>query len=347
MIFRELAAFEVFHAQLDWPWLAFDAGGEHVAFASTSSTIATRRLDGAKVVDGPSFALPSDLGLAAEPRAGLTAFSVSVERGLVALAGVANGIEVVALVDASGERKRAPIDAVLGKGHDVRAIAFDRTGRRLWLSTENETETVTALVDARSLDLVGVIRSPAFPRPALHELHLHPVDDAVLLLAACGEDGTFARVVGFAGDEVSVIPTALDTGAIAAGFVGFSADGVRVHLVEADELRTHAWPTLHELSSVPLADDFISSFSGAVLGGEIFVDGEDAETRDDAIMLFDRAAIHGAVLPLPAPTGMWAGRLGTNAIVTIQAKREPAGASVLLRIADGPSKAFGAKHLLS
>jgi hypothetical protein len=353
MVFREIAAFDVVRAQMDWPWVAFAASGDVVAFASSSSSIATRRLDGPHdaVVDGPSFTLPSDLGLGAAsgPRTGLTAFSVSAHQddALVAVAGIANNAQIVVVVDPSGERKRARVDALLGDGHEVRAIAFDRTGRRLWLSAENATETVTALLDVASLDLVGAIRSAAFPRPALHELHLHPVDDAVLLLAACGEEGSFARVVGFAGDVVSAIPTTLDSGGIAAGFVGFSSDGARVHLVEADELRTHGWPTLHELSSVPLADDFISSFSGAVLGSDIFVDGEDAETRDDSVMLFDRAAIHGAVLPPPAPVGMWAGRLGPNAIITVQAKGDPVRARVLVRTMDGPTKAFGVKHLLS
>jgi hypothetical protein len=231
--------------------------------------------------------------------------------------------------------QRVRLDTLLGQGCTLSALAFDRTGKRLWLSGETATETVIALVDAASLEAIGVLRSAALPRPSLHEIHIHPVDDAALVLAACGEEGTFARVVGFAGREVSAVPSALDEGGIAAGFVGFSADGRRVHLVEADELRTHAWPTLHELSSVPLADDFVSSFSGAVLGHDIFVDGEYADTQEDAVMQFDVAAIHGIVLPGPAPTGMWAGRLGANAIVTIEPKGDPARARIFERVASG------------
>lgn len=303
-LFRELASFDVVHAERAWPWLSF--GGGRVGYASATH-IHTRGIDG----EGPSFALP------AEP----TMFCVSEKRVAIATAD-----ELIVLDGA-----RARLDALLGDA-TLAAMSFDRTGKRIWLSAESASETVIALVDADSLASVGVLRSPAFPRPSLHEIHVHAVDDAVLVLAACGEAGTFARVAGFAGDELSAVPSALDEGGISAGFVGFSGDGMRVHLVEADELRTHAWPTLHELSSVPLADDFISSFSGVVLGNEIYVDGEYADSQEDAVMQFDRAAIHGIVLPGPAPTGMWAGRLGANAIVTVEPKGDPARAHVLERI---------------
>ncbi len=346
MLFREIAAFDVVHAQLSWPWIAFAPSGRALAFASSSSTIATRQLVGEAVAAGPSFTLPSDLRM--DPGA-LGAFALSSASdgapALLALSGGTGEAAVVAIVDPSGERRRARIDGLLGVGHDVRAIAFDRAGRRLWLSAESATETVTALLDVDSLTTVGVVRTLPFPRPAMHELHLHPQDDAVLLLAACGPDGTFARVVGFAGDAVSVIPTALDSGGVPAGFVGFSADAARVHLAEADELRTHGWPTLDELSSVPLADEFLSSFSGAVLGSDILVDGEDEPTGDDVVMLFDRSAIRGVVLTEPAPTGMWAGRLGTEAIVTVESKGDPVRGRVVLRTAQRPSGAT--KALLS
>lgn len=338
MRFREIAAFDVVHAELEWPWIAFAAGGDRLAYASSAKTIATRSLEGEHVVEGPSFTLPPDLELESGPspsagagprRAGLTKFSLAKDGALLAVAGIAGDASMLTTLDASGERKRARIDVLLGEGHDMHAITFDRTGGRLWISAESATETVIALVDVVSLELVDVLRSAPFPRPALHELHVHPQDDAILLLAACGDEGSFARVAGFAGDAVSAVPSALDSGGIAAGFVGFSADAMRVHLAEADELRTHAWPTLHELSSVPFADDFVSSYSGAVLGYDILVDGEDAETRDDEVMRFDVSAIRGTLLPKPAPSGMWAGRLGADAIVTVQAKGDPVRARIL------------------
>lgn len=304
--FREVASFDVVHGARAWPWVSLTS--DRVAYASATH-IHTRGIDG----PGASFELPADVPL--------TMFALGRDRVAIA------STEVLVV----GE-KRVRLDALLGEA-TLSALAFDRTGQRLWLSAETPKETIIALVDATSLEAIGTSKSPAFPRPSLHEIHVHPIDDAALVLAACGEDGTFARVVGFAGSELSAVPSALDEGSIAAGFVGFSADGARVHLVEADELRTHAWPTLHELSSVPLADDFVSSFSGAVLGQDVFVDGEYADSQQDAVMQFDVAAIHGIVLPGPAPTGMWAGRLGANAIVTIEPKGDPARARVLERIA--------------
>ena len=70
-------------------------------------------------------------------------------------------------------------------------------------------------------------------------------------------------------------------------------------------------------------------YSGAVVGPFILVDGEGAETQEDAVMVFDRSAIRGAVLPPPAPTGMWAGHLAPDVIVTIEPKGDPARARVL------------------
>ena len=52
--------------------------------------------------------------------------------------------------------------------------------------------------------------------------------------------------------------------------------------------------------------------------------GEDGEEAEDAVMRLDRSAIRGIVLPSPVPTGMWAGRLGTDVVVTVAAKGDPA-----------------------
>lgn len=325
MSFTEIAAFDAFHGHLSWPWISFDATGRRFAFASSASAFATRVLDAnaGGVTEGPSFTLPSDLGNEVQ------GFALGNEGALFAVTGAASGASVVVVCDASGEIARASLEALAGAGFTGRALAFDRSGTRLWVSAESDKETALLLVDARSLALVGAARSAAFPPPSMHELVLHSQDDAVLLIAACGEEGTFARVAGCAGGVVSAIPTALDAGGIPAGLVGFSADGARVHLVEADELRTHAWPGLEELSSVELADDFISSFSGVVLGDSLFIDGQDAESTEDQVMKFDRSAIVGSVIYEGVPNGMWAGRLGADAIVTVESKGDPARGRVI------------------
>jgi hypothetical protein len=331
MNFTEVASFDVVHAHLSWPWLAFDARGQRIAFASSPSRIATRVLAGSAITEGPSFEVPPDVG----PAWG--AFALGADGTLVAIAcragGDASDAGTVITSAADGERARSRVDALAGPGFAAKALAFDRSGTRLWISAESETASALVLIDARSHDVLGVVRSAAFPPPSMHELYVHPQDDAVLLVAACGEEGTFARVAGWAGNDgaaVSKIDTALDAGGIPAGFVGFSADGARVHLAEADELRTHAWPGLEELSSVELADEFVSSFAGAVMGDRILVDGEDAESRDDAVMVFDRSAIVGSlVYGDDVPRGMWAGRLGTDCIVTVESKGEPSRGRVV------------------
>ncbi|HSO36042.1 MAG TPA: hypothetical protein VLT33_26120 [Labilithrix sp.] len=324
MKLSEIASFDAAHDQLSWPWLTFDASGQRFAFADASGRIASRRVEDGRVVEGPGFALPDGLSLA-----GVHGFSLAASGARLAVVGTIGGASVLVTVAEGGEQRRTGLDTLAGPGFTARATAFDRPGARLWISAESATETAILLVDAETHALAGLARSRPFPPPAMHEIHLHPQDDAILLLAACGEDGTFARVAGWSGGGVEAIATTLDEGGIPAGFVGFSGDVVRVHLAEADELRTHAWPGLEELSSVELADDFVSSYSGVVLGDRILVDGEDAETREDAVMLFDRSATRGALLPEPVPTGMWAGRLGSDLLVTVEAKGEPARGRVL------------------
>ncbi len=324
MNFSEIASFEVFHEKLSWPWITFDASGRRFAFAAAKDRVGSRLVEGDHTVDGPSFALPEGMDLAE-----LHGFSIASSGEQLAVVGILDGASSLVVLGKGGDSRRTSLETLAGQGFTARAITFDRSGERVWIAAESETETALVLVDVISQERVGISRTAAFPPPATHELYLHPQDDAVLLLAACGEDGTFARVAGWAGEAVERIPTALDDGGIPAGFVGFSADVTRVHLAEADELRTHSWPGLEELSSVELADDFMSSFSGIILGERIFVDGEDAETHDDAAMLFDRSATVGTLLPEPVPTGMWAGRLGSDLLVTVESKGEPARGRVL------------------
>lgn len=330
----EIGSFAVAHEALAWPWIAIDPTGQRFAFAVATGQIETRTVADGALSSGPSFTLPTDLGLpttAPAPTAhdgtedGLRGFALDAEGTRLAATGRARGASVVVTLEPSGAEKRSRLDALTGAETTAHAIAFDRSGTRIWLSAESATETVIVLIEASTHAVLGIVRSAPLPPPSFHELHVHPQDDAVLLLAACGQHGTFARVAGFADGPPEAVPTALDGGSVPAGFVGFSADCARVHLVEADELRTHAWPGLEELSSVELGDDFVSSYSGAVLGHRVFVDGHDGETGDfDAAMVFDRSGLRGVIAKDPVPKGMWVGRLGVDMIVTVEAQGEPA-----------------------
>ncbi|HEY2366204.1 MAG TPA: hypothetical protein VGH87_07465, partial [Polyangiaceae bacterium] len=79
-------------------------------------------------------------------------------------------------------------------------------------------------------------------------------------------------------------------------------------------------------------NDFVANYAGVVIDSLVFVDGDldldDAESKD-AVMMFDAAARKGSLVT-PAPSGMWAGRIGPNAIITVDAKGEPAHARVVV-----------------
>jgi hypothetical protein len=328
----ELASFEVAHEHISWPWVAFDASGQRFAYCTSKSRIATRVVSEGTVAHGPTFALAADFAVHS-----FTLDAAGTLLAAVGNAGAAEGATGAALLvtlDVDGhELRRSSIETLIATGFMAQAVAFDRSGTRLWISAESPMETALAFVDARTHAPLGVVRSGPFPPPAMHELTLHPQEDAILALAACGEDGTFARVARWSNDRLEAVKTALDDGSIPAGLVGFSSDGARLHLAEADELRTHAWPGLQELSSVEFADDFVSSFAGAILSERILVDGEDSEAHEDAVMAFDTSALRGKLAFPPVPTGMWAGRLGDAMLVTVEAKGEPSRGRVL-HIAD-------------
>lgn len=330
-----LATFEVSHRQLRWPWVALSPTRRALAFVARDERIETRLWDGERLGEGPSFPLPGDLRLPRTPAP--ASGHGGVERGIEAFAidGLASRAAVIGRVDgkgrpstlvtldARGEARRSRVDALLGGDFVGRALTFDASGQHLWLSAESTQETLVARLDAGTHAVLGVARSAPFPPPSAHELFVHPAEDAVLLLGACGQDGTFARVVR-AGDSLVAVPSALDDSGEPAALVGFSADGARVYLVGDSDLRTHAWPDLTELAAIPLDDDFASSYGGVIVGEAILLDGHDADSGDgDRIMRFDASGLRGHVLQGAAIAGMWVGRLGAILIVTVQAKGEP------------------------
>lgn len=320
MKLAEVSTFAVASTDMEWPWFCFDASGARFAYAASETTIATQHYDNERCVQGPTFSLPADV----RP-AHLRGFALRRDGRELALVTE----DTLYVCTESASPARIGLLALVDATFSARAVAYDRKGEHLWVSAESAAGSVVILLDTAKRALIGSSDGRVFPPPALHELFLHPVDDAVLLLASCGPEGTFARVVGFDGESVASVPTSLDDGAVPAGFVGFSADATRVHLAEADELRTHAWPGLTELSSTELADDFVSNYSGAVFGDNILVDGRVDEGADDAVMQFDRSALYGKILAPPVPLGMWAGRIGRDAIVTVDPKAEPARGSVV------------------
>ena len=183
MRLEELDSFRVLHGRRPWPWIAFDASGMRFAFAESESSIGTRTLKAGSIEVGASFALPSDLAIE----------GFSVDRTGTLLAAF-SADELVTI--SAGEPLRSKASELLEPGTRFRAAAFDRTGERIWISAEAEKESVLIQVHATSHAVIAALRSAPFAAPSVHELYTHPQDDAVLLLAACGQEGTFARVAG-------------------------------------------------------------------------------------------------------------------------------------------------------
>jgi hypothetical protein len=334
MDFVEIDQFEATHLALPWPWVSIDARRARFAFAASATRIATRALVGGLIEAGPHFDLPQDLaipGATQGPGArGTVGFAIAPSGDELALVGNTEGGSILCTLTTNGNERRSPLNTLAGAECTARAVAFDAAGARLWVSADSPQATLLLLVETATHQVLGKLESPTLPEPGPHELHVHPVDNAVLLLAACGPHGTFARVAGWSDGAPEAISTSMDTGSVPAGFVRFSADSARVHFAEADELRTHAWPGLQELSSVEFPGSFASSYAGVVLGKRIYVDGEDRDDEgQDAVMLFDPSGILGARLRAPVPTGMWVGKLGNDCIVTIDAAGEPARGRVL------------------
>ncbi len=337
MLFLEIGMFDVVHRQLAWPWIAIDADKTRLAFFSSENEISTRVLVDGRLALGPRFALPADVVLPSEKPVddrrgaehGVHGFAIDTAGARLAFAASVQKQSVVVTVGAGGEEHRSHLEALVGEGFIARAVAFDRSGSRLWISAESVSESALVLIDASSHAVLGVLKSPGFSLPAVHDLQVHPHDDAVLLLAASPE-GTFARVAGWSDGPPVAIETALDKGAVSAGFVGFSIDGARVHLADDNGLRTHAWPGLHELSNVGWKGEFTGLYSGAVMDHRIFVDGEDADTREDSVMLFDRTAILGSLVEaLLRNDGSDAFGVKDGAIVTVDSTGDPARATVV------------------
>jgi hypothetical protein len=324
MKYETLATFEVTHTQLSWPWIAMDASRTCLVFPATHQRFATRVLSERGMVEGRGFDVPEGVVLS-----DIRGFSIDATHTKLCLAATIDDKSFIVTTSETGEQLRTPMASLTDADARVCAITWDRTGKYLWVSAERPSETLLLMLDGQTHSVMGIARSAAFPPPAVHELYLHPQDDAVLLLAACGQDGTFARLVGWSGTSFEVIHTALDDGGASAGMVGFSSDGLRVHLAESDALRTHSWPTLHELSSAEFTGDFVSNYTGAVFGHHVYIDGEFDEVCDDAVMVYDRTALRGKMLPGPVMTGMWVGRLGADCLVTVAAKGDPGCATVV------------------
>src|SRR4051812_48019297 len=124
----EIAAFEVMHRGLVWPWVSIDPTRARFAFATSDNSVATRAFVDGGLVDGKTFALPDGVEV--------KGFAIDPSGELLAV----NGASVVVTGDV-----RTRIDALAGPDFIARAITFDRSGKRVWISAESGKETALIL----------------------------------------------------------------------------------------------------------------------------------------------------------------------------------------------------------
>jgi hypothetical protein len=316
--------------ELAWPWVAFSPDRAAFALPVGPTTLALR--SAASLDREVRLELPAALSLptVAASRVDTTSRQPGVhtiaahpdERTLVAF-GWRGDLPVACVLRAGLPSELVDLGPVLGDMGPM-AAAFTRDGESLWVSAESGKGAAIARLRFRDFGLEAKVAFDAAPPPAAHELYLHPTEDAVLLTMACGEDGTFVRVARFVEGRLELVAGAGDKGVDACGMAEGTEDGARVCLVAADRVELRRWPDLALDSTVPLGDDRSGNYNGVRMGGRFVVSATEQDDEGDD----ERALLFSDALTLeddgPAPSGMWAGRLGRDRLVTIG--REEGGA---------------------
>jgi hypothetical protein len=307
--------------KLAWPWVAFTP--ERTAFAVPvgRTTLAVRSatsLGQEQRVELPeALALPVDdaspTGTTSR-QSGLHSIALHPDGRTIVGFGWHNDIPVACVERVGGAPELVDLGPALGDMGPL-AATFTRDGESIWLSAENATGAAIVRLQFRDFQLESKVAFPAPPPPAFHELLLHPLEDAVLLTMACGQDGTFLRVARMVGGKLELVVTEADGGLEPSGLAETTEDGRGVCLVAFDHVELRGWPELERLASYDVEMELAANFNGVRIGGRFIVsateeDGEEerALVLDDAMHLVDDA---------PAPPGMWAGKLAGDRLVTI------------------------------
>jgi hypothetical protein len=247
--FEPLATFAIAPGKLRWPWISLSPDRRHVAYPTGPHTIGLRsvdRLDEEAILTLPeAFHMPTQSMAATGSTArqpGLHAIAVN-DDGTAIVAFAWHGAAPVACVAGIG-REPTTIDLTAAlDGMGPMSTAFARTGDALWLTTESETGAAILRLRASDLAVIGHVGFKPPPLPAQHEVFTHPFRDEALLLMACGQDGTFARIARFDG-EVTAIPCAAEDGIEPAGLADWDHTGHHVFLAGDTGLERRTFPDL-------------------------------------------------------------------------------------------------------
>jgi hypothetical protein len=308
--------------QLAWPWVAFapertafaiPVGPRAIGIRSAGSPGEERRIDLPEALAVPTVAR-SDSGTTSR-QPGLHAIALHPDGRTVVGFGWHGDIPVACVERVGGAPELVDLGPALGDMGPL-AATFTRDGESIWLSAENAAGAAIARVRFRDFGLESKVAFPAAPPPAAHELMLHPLEDAVLLTMACGQDGTFVRVARMVGGKLELVATKGDGGLEPFGVAETTDDGARVCLVGDDRVELRRWPDLAHEARVDIEDELAANYNGVRIGGRFVVSAtlQDDGDEERALVLSDALKIEDDA---PAPPGMWAGRLGRDRLVTI------------------------------
>lgn len=327
----KLCEVSIVPGKLGWPWVAFSP--DRAAFTVPAGARALAIRVAASLDREVRVALPEALSLPAvdaspdgttSRQPGIHAVALHPDGREVVALGWHRDIPVACVARAGGSPELVDLSHALGDMGPM-AATFTRDGESIWLSAESPTGAAIARLRFRDFGLESKVAFPAPPPPAAHEIYLHPVEDAVLLTMACGQDGTFVRVARVAGGNdrngakielVAGEGSDGNEGLMPCGLAEATDDGARVCFVSDDAVELRRWPDLKREASYELEGDLVANYNGVRVHGRFVVSAEIADDRDD-----ERALVLGDTLLLednaPAPPGMWAGRLGRDRLVTI------------------------------
>ena len=308
--------------RLAWPWVAFTPGRTAFAVPTGPRTIAIRAassLDDERCVELPeALAVPtverSPSGTTSR-QPGLHSVALHPDERTVVGFGWHRDIPVACVERVGGAPELVDLGPALGDLGPL-AATFTRDGESIWLSAESSDAAALVRLRFRDFGLESKAAFPPAPPPATHELCLHPIEDAVLLTMACGQDGTFVRVARRVEGKLELVATAGDEGLEPCGVAETTEDGGRVCLVMFDKVELRRWPGLSPDARFDVDEALASNYSGARIRGRFLVSASEEEDGDEerALVLTDALRQEDDA---PAPPGMWAGRLGDDLLVTV------------------------------
>jgi hypothetical protein len=324
----KLAELTLTAGHLPWPWVAFSPDRSSLALPVSPATLAVvgatsldreTRLDLPGVLSIPAAAPGTDGTTSRQP--GLHAVAVHPDGRTVVGLGWHGDLPAACVLRPGLHPELVDLGPTLGDMGPM-AATFAAGGESLWISAESHAAAAIARLRFRDFAVEGKVTFSPGPPPASHELFLHPVEDAVLLTMACGQDGTFVRVARVVEGRIALAAGEGDAGLEPCGTAEATEDGTHVCIVAGDSVEMRRWPHLALVSKFSPGDELVTNYNGVRIHGRFVISAtfeEDEGGEEERALVFDDAL--KLVDDAPAPPGMWAGRLGRDRLVTVGRER--------------------------